>query len=81
MHTCCVMCRTRDECVRWTFLSFLASVMVVNDELLQRLTNGKAGPSRTMVIPRTSDTSAPLNYHSPPGEVTEWLTGKGFGKP
>ncbi|XP_064170294.1 epidermal growth factor receptor kinase substrate 8-like protein 1a isoform X2 [Anguilla rostrata] len=54
--------------------------MAVNDELLQRLTNGKAGSSRTLVIPRTSDTSAPLDYHSPPAEVAEWLRGKGFSK-
>ncbi|XP_061081198.1 epidermal growth factor receptor kinase substrate 8-like protein 1a isoform X2 [Conger conger] len=55
-------------------------VMVVNDELLQRLTNGKAGSPRPMVIPRTSDTSAPLDYHSPSPEVAEWLSGKGFSK-
>ncbi|XP_036408889.1 epidermal growth factor receptor kinase substrate 8-like protein 1a [Megalops cyprinoides] len=55
-------------------------VMVVNDELLQRLANGKAGSSRALVIPRTNDTSAPLNYHSPASEVEEWLRGKGFSE-
>ncbi|KAM4623484.1 epidermal growth factor receptor kinase substrate 8-like protein 1 [Polymixia lowei] len=53
-------------------------VMMVNDELLQRLTNGKAGLNKPLVIPRSTDTSVPLDYHSPPDEVAEWLRGKGF---
>ncbi|KAJ8364246.1 hypothetical protein SKAU_G00130770 [Synaphobranchus kaupii] len=56
-------------------------VMMINDELLQRLTNGKAGIARPLVIPRSSDTSVPLDYHSPPSEVAEWLRGKGFSEP
>ncbi|XP_048869130.1 epidermal growth factor receptor kinase substrate 8-like protein 1 [Brienomyrus brachyistius] len=56
-------------------------VMVMNDELLQRLTHGKASFSRPLVIPRSSDTSAPLHYNSPPSEVEEWLRGKGFSEP
>ncbi|XP_064178282.1 epidermal growth factor receptor kinase substrate 8-like protein 1 isoform X1 [Anguilla rostrata] len=56
-------------------------VMMINDELLQRLTNGKAGIARPLVIPRSSDTSVPLDYHSPPSEVMEWLRGKGFSEP
>ncbi|KAJ8402497.1 hypothetical protein AAFF_G00365800 [Aldrovandia affinis] len=56
-------------------------VMVMNDELLQRLANGRTSSSRALVIPRTNDTSAPLDYHSPPPEVEEWLRGKGFSKP
>ncbi|XP_026171059.1 epidermal growth factor receptor kinase substrate 8-like protein 1 isoform X2 [Mastacembelus armatus] len=56
-------------------------VMLVNDELLQRLTNGKASLNKPLVIPRSSDTSAPLDYHSPPEEVAEWLRGKGFSEP
>ncbi|KAI1896268.1 hypothetical protein AGOR_G00093050 [Albula goreensis] len=56
-------------------------VMVINEELLQRLANGKASIARPLVIPRSSDTSAPLDYHSPPSEVEEWLRGKGFSEP
>ncbi|XP_056152963.1 epidermal growth factor receptor kinase substrate 8-like protein 1 [Lampris incognitus] len=56
-------------------------VMMVNDELLQRLTNGKAQLNKPLVIPRSMDTSVPLNYHSPPDEVAEWLKGKGFSEP
>ncbi|KAM7370969.1 hypothetical protein PAMP_010476 [Pampus punctatissimus] len=55
--------------------------MLVNDELLQRLTNGKAHLNKPLVIPRSSDTSVPLDYHSPPDEVAEWLRGKGFSEP
>ncbi|XP_071782882.2 epidermal growth factor receptor kinase substrate 8-like protein 1 isoform X2 [Centroberyx gerrardi] len=56
-------------------------VMLVNDELLQRLTNGKAGLNKPLVIPRSVDTSVPLDYHSPPEEVADWLRGKGFSEP
>lgn len=57
------------------------SVMLVNDELLQRLTNGKANLNKPLVIPRSSETSVPLDYHSAPDEVAEWLRGKGFSEP
>ncbi|CAJ1080829.1 epidermal growth factor receptor kinase substrate 8-like protein 1 [Xyrichtys novacula] len=56
-------------------------VMLVNDELLQRLTNGKTTLNRPLNIPRSSETSVPLDYHSPPEEVGEWLRGKGFSEP
>lgn len=56
-------------------------VMLVNDELLQRLTNGKASLSKPLVIHRAAETSVPLDYHSPPEEVAEWLRGKGFSEP
>ncbi|XP_027009975.2 epidermal growth factor receptor kinase substrate 8-like protein 1 [Tachysurus fulvidraco] len=56
-------------------------VMQVNDELLQRLTSGKAGLSRPLVIHRSADTSLPLDYKSPPAEVETWLRGKGFSEP
>ncbi|XP_026206701.1 epidermal growth factor receptor kinase substrate 8-like protein 1 [Anabas testudineus] len=56
-------------------------VMLVNDELLQRLTNGKSNLNKPLVIHRSSDTSVPLDYHSPPEEVAEWLRGKGFSEP
>ncbi|XP_010781818.1 epidermal growth factor receptor kinase substrate 8-like protein 1 isoform X2 [Notothenia coriiceps] len=53
----------------------------MNDELLQRLANGKTHLNKPLVIPRSSETSAPLDYHSPPDEVAEWLRGKGFSQP
>ncbi|XP_017273994.1 epidermal growth factor receptor kinase substrate 8-like protein 1 isoform X2 [Kryptolebias marmoratus] len=56
-------------------------VTMVNDELLQRLTNGKTSLSKPLVIHRSAETSVPLNYHSPPEEVAEWLRGKGFSEP
>ncbi|XP_069373181.1 epidermal growth factor receptor kinase substrate 8-like protein 1 isoform X2 [Paralichthys olivaceus] len=56
-------------------------VMLVNDELLQRLTNGKPNLHKPLVIPRSSETAVPLDYHSPPEEVAEWLRGKGFSEP
>ncbi|XP_068439105.1 epidermal growth factor receptor kinase substrate 8-like protein 1 [Clinocottus analis] len=56
-------------------------VMLMNDELLQRLTNGKTSLNKPLVIPRSSETSVPLDYHSPPDEVAEWLQGKGFSEP
>nr|XP_046233108.1 epidermal growth factor receptor kinase substrate 8-like protein 1 [Scatophagus argus]XP_046233109.1 epidermal growth factor receptor kinase substrate 8-like protein 1 [Scatophagus argus]XP_046233110.1 epidermal growth factor receptor kinase substrate 8-like protein 1 [Scatophagus argus] len=56
-------------------------VMLVNDELLQRLTNGKTNLNKPLVIHRSSETSVPLDYNSPPEEVSEWLRGKGFSEP
>ncbi|XP_037547297.1 epidermal growth factor receptor kinase substrate 8-like protein 1 [Nematolebias whitei] len=56
-------------------------VVMVNDELLQRLTNGKASLGKPLVIHRSSETTVPLDYHSPPEEVAEWLRGKGFSEP
>ncbi|XP_054454807.1 epidermal growth factor receptor kinase substrate 8-like protein 1 isoform X2 [Anoplopoma fimbria] len=56
-------------------------VTLMNDELLQRLTNGKTNLNKPLVIPRSSETSVPLDYHSPPDEVAEWLRGKGFSEP
>ncbi|XP_028331644.1 epidermal growth factor receptor kinase substrate 8-like protein 1 isoform X2 [Gouania willdenowi] len=56
-------------------------VMMVNDELLHKLTNGKANLNKPLFIPRSSDTSVPLDYHSPSEEVAEWLRGKGFSEP
>ncbi|MBN3312858.1 EPS8 kinase, partial [Atractosteus spatula] len=55
-----------------------AVVMLMNDELLQKLASGKPGGSRALVIPRSADTSVPLDYDSPPDEVREWLHMKGF---
>ncbi|XP_049615076.1 epidermal growth factor receptor kinase substrate 8-like protein 1 isoform X2 [Syngnathus scovelli] len=56
-------------------------VMMVNDELLLRLTNGKAVNSKPLIIPRSAETSLPLDYHSTPEEVASWLAGKGFSEP
>nr|XP_020493228.1 epidermal growth factor receptor kinase substrate 8-like protein 1 [Labrus bergylta] len=56
-------------------------VMLVNDELLQRLTNGKSNLNKPLHIPRSAETSVPLDYHSPPDEVAQWLRGKGFSEP
>ncbi|XP_062848337.1 epidermal growth factor receptor kinase substrate 8-like protein 1 [Trichomycterus rosablanca] len=55
-------------------------VMQVNDELLKRLTSGKAPLNRSLVIPRSAETAVPLDYHSPPAEVETWLQGKGFSE-
>lgn len=57
----------------------VCAVLIMNDELLQRLA-GKRGSVRPLVVPRTADTSGPLNYHSPPAEVEAWLTAKGFSQ-
>ncbi|KAK2893979.1 epidermal growth factor receptor kinase substrate 8-like protein 1a [Channa argus] len=54
-------------------------VLIMNDELLQRLA-GKRGSGRRLVVPRTAETTVPLNYHSPPVEVKAWLTAKGFSQ-
>ncbi|XP_034567596.1 epidermal growth factor receptor kinase substrate 8-like protein 1 [Notolabrus celidotus] len=54
-------------------------VLIVNDELLERLA-GRRGSTRPLVVPRTPDTSTPLNYHSPSAEVETWLTAKGFNQ-
>lgn len=59
----------------------ISPVMMVNDELLQRLTNKKTSLNKPLVIHRSSETSVPLDYHSPPEEVAEWLQGKGFSEP
>ncbi|KAG1967637.1 epidermal growth factor receptor kinase substrate 8-like protein 1a isoform X1 [Pimephales promelas] len=54
------------------------TAMLMNDELLQRLANGRAASVRPVVINKANDTTAPLDYHSPPAEVQEWLKAKGF---
>ncbi|KAL0993514.1 hypothetical protein UPYG_G00108990 [Umbra pygmaea] len=51
---------------------------MTNEELYQRLANSRPGSVRPLVIPRTAETSAPLDFQSPPAEVEDWLRGKGF---
>ncbi|XP_013863589.1 epidermal growth factor receptor kinase substrate 8-like protein 1 [Austrofundulus limnaeus] len=55
--------------------------VMVNDELLHRLTRGKVSLKKPLVIHRSSGTTVPLDYHSSPEEVAEWLRGKGFSEP
>ncbi|KAJ7989781.1 hypothetical protein DPEC_G00308070 [Dallia pectoralis] len=51
---------------------------VANGELLQRIANGHSRSVRPLLIHRTTDTLAPLDFQSPPAEVEDWLRGKGF---
>ncbi|KAI2666391.1 Epidermal growth factor receptor kinase substrate 8-like protein 1 [Labeo rohita] len=53
-------------------------VFLMNDELLQRLANGRSASVRPVVINKANETNAPLDYHSPPAEVQGWLRAKGF---
>lgn len=66
---------------QWLTYCFLFPAMLVNDELLHRLTNGKANLNKPLVIQRSSETSIPLDYDSSPEEVVDWLRGKGFSEP
>ncbi|KAM9844069.1 epidermal growth factor receptor kinase substrate 8-like protein 1a isoform 1-T2 [Aulostomus maculatus] len=54
-------------------------VQIMNDELLQRLA-GKRGSGHRLVVPRSAETSVPLNYHSSAAEVQAWLAAKGFSQ-
>ncbi|XP_051570786.1 epidermal growth factor receptor kinase substrate 8-like protein 1 [Myxocyprinus asiaticus] len=53
-------------------------VIMMNDELVQRLAKGRTASTRPVVINKTNETTAPLDYHSPIVEVQEWLKAKGF---
>uniref|UniRef100_A0A3B4DVE7 SH3 domain-containing protein n=1 Tax=Pygocentrus nattereri TaxID=42514 RepID=A0A3B4DVE7_PYGNA len=50
-------------------------VILMNNELAERLANGRTRPS---FMHRANETNASLSYHSSPGEVQEWLKSKGF---
>ncbi|XP_032394596.1 epidermal growth factor receptor kinase substrate 8-like protein 1a isoform X2 [Etheostoma spectabile] len=54
-------------------------VLKMNDELHRRLAS-KRDSVRPLVVPRTTDTSSLLNYHSSSAEVEAWLTAKGFSQ-
>ena len=60
------------------FLCIIFAVLIMNDELLQRLAEKRGSVRR--VVPHTADTSVPLNYHSPSAEVEAWLTSKSFSQ-
>lgn len=49
----------------------------MNDELLEKLAGRRSSP-HPLVVSRSTDITAPLNYHSPPAEVKAWLAAKGF---
>ncbi len=57
---------------------YVLTVFLINDELLLRLANGKSASIRPVVINKANETTAPLDYHSPPDEVQGWLRAKGF---
>lgn len=50
---------------------------IMNDELLEKLAGRRSSP-HPLVVSRSTDITAPLNYHSPPAEVKAWLAAKGF---
>lgn len=66
---------------QWLTCYLLFAAMLVNDELLHRLTNGKANLNKPLFIQRSSETAIPLDFDSSPEEVADWLRGKGFSDP
>lgn len=66
---------------QWLTYYLLFAAMLVNDELLHRLTNGKANLNKPLFIQRSSETAIPLDFDSSPEEVADWLRGKGFSEP
>uniref|UniRef100_A0A3Q4MG71 EPS8 signaling adaptor L1a n=1 Tax=Neolamprologus brichardi TaxID=32507 RepID=A0A3Q4MG71_NEOBR len=50
----------------------LCTVLIMNDELLQRIARRRGS------FKQTADNSTPLNYDSSSSEVAAWLTAKGF---
>lgn len=57
-----------------------SQISVMNDELLLRIASGRTAPQRALHIPRSAETSAPLDYDSPPSEVRDWLEAKRFNE-
>ncbi|XP_078286518.1 epidermal growth factor receptor kinase substrate 8-like protein 1 isoform X1 [Rhinoraja longicauda] len=55
-------------------------VNVMNEELLLRIASGRTSHPKSFHVPRTLDTSVPLDYTSSPGEVATWLQAKGFNQ-
>ncbi|XP_077413932.1 epidermal growth factor receptor kinase substrate 8-like protein 1 [Vanacampus margaritifer] len=56
-------------------------VLIMNDELLQRMAQKRVSDSRPpLMTSRSVETSLPLNYHSSASEVEAWLQAKGFSQ-
>ncbi|XP_061606564.1 epidermal growth factor receptor kinase substrate 8-like protein 1 isoform X1 [Phyllopteryx taeniolatus] len=56
-------------------------VLIMNDELLQRMAQKRVPGSRPpLMASRSVETTLPLNYHSQPTEVEAWLVAKGFSQ-
>lgn len=72
------MIATHFDCTL-SFVCIIFAVLIMNDEFLQLLAV-KRNSVRPLVVPRTADTTTPLNYHSPATEVEAWLTAKGFSQ-
>nr|XP_057904132.1 epidermal growth factor receptor kinase substrate 8-like protein 1a [Doryrhamphus excisus] len=56
-------------------------VLIMNDELLQKMAEKRGSMRPPLMVTRSTETSLPLNYRSPPAEVEAWLTAKGFSQP
>ncbi|XP_078387863.1 epidermal growth factor receptor kinase substrate 8-like protein 1 isoform X2 [Cetorhinus maximus] len=57
-----------------------AQLIVMNEELLLRIANGRTTQHKAFQVQKTLDTSVPLNYDSSPSEVKTWLEAKGFSQ-
>ncbi|XP_037111841.1 epidermal growth factor receptor kinase substrate 8-like protein 1 [Syngnathus acus] len=56
-------------------------VLIMNDELLQRMAQKRASVSHPpLMTSRSLETSLALNYQSPASEVEAWLVAKGFSQ-
>ncbi|XP_074532854.1 epidermal growth factor receptor kinase substrate 8-like protein 2 isoform X2 [Halichoeres trimaculatus] len=53
----------------------------VNSELLMKITANKPTTPRQIVVKKSPVSQVPLTFESDPGQVTNWLSAKGFSKP